>query len=73
MATTERADYRATVKEGSSGTPFLMFEPMGQNMPFLSNVFVTLELREGTTLEQAQTLADQIHVHARGLAITRFK
>lgn len=74
MARTERADYRATVKERNPGqTPFLMFEPMHDNMPFLDNVFVCLELRDGTTLEQAEELARQIHARAKGLSITTFR
>ena len=73
MAKTERAAYRATVKEGNSGVPFLMFEPMAGNLPFLSDAFVALELRPGTTLDEAQELARQLHLRVEGLAITRLK
>lgn len=74
MAKTQRAAYRATVKERSGGEPpFLMFEPMGENMPLLENAFVTLDLRPGTTLEQAQELARHFHTHVEGLSFTTLR
>lgn len=71
MAKTQRAAYWATVKERSGGeTPFLMFEPIGESMPLLKNAFVALDLRPGTTLDQAQELARHLHAHVEGLSIS---
>jgi hypothetical protein len=73
MPNTERAKYRATVKEFGDGTPFIVFEPMGDEITSLENQLVALDLRPGTTYEQARALADQLDESVEGLAVTALR
>lgn len=73
MAQTERAAYRAVVKEYSDGAPFLALEPMVENISLLDGVLAALELRPGTTLEEARDVAGILDRVVVGLAVTKFR
>jgi predicted transcriptional regulator len=73
MAKTERAAYRAAVKAYADGTPFLAFEPMSENMEFLDGALAALELKQGTTPEEAREVADVLDRFVVGLAVTKFQ
>ena len=72
MTKTHHGDYRVTVKEDGEGRPFLMLEPSGRDMELLAGGFITLRLRDGTTHEEAHSLADVINDRVKGAAITIF-
>ena len=69
MADTERAPYVPTVKEGADGRPFIVFEPAGGEIPFLRTADVILDLKPGTSIEQAGEIAAYLRRHIGGLAI----
>lgn len=56
---TERASYTFTVKEHGDGTPFIMLEPNYENLSILRQGFLSFDLPQGTTLEQARAIARQ--------------
>ena len=66
MARTERVPATCAVKEYADGVPFLIFE-MGF-LPSLPQTYIGLDLRAGTTAEQAQKVADMINDHCENLA-----
>jgi|UPI000565CFD3 hypothetical protein len=72
MTKTHYGDYRVTVKEDDDGRPFLMLEPSGRDMELLAGGFITLRLRDGTTHDEAQSLAKTMNDHIEGAAITVF-
>ncbi len=72
-ARTERARHKITVKEYADGTPFLAFELLeGDGLASFPDVHFGLDLRAGTTYEQAQELARQINQGVQGLSATIF-
>jgi len=69
---TERAKYQAKIKQCASGDPFIVFEPVDGNIPPLEKAFVSLDLRPGTTADEARELESALDQYVEGLAITRF-
>lgn len=66
---TERGQYRCVLKEGAS-TPFLALEPTGQELPTIQGRgILIIDLRPGTTFEQAQALARELDKYMIGVAI----
>lgn len=57
---TETQRYVFTVKEGSGGQPWIMFEPATANLPILENGFMGLTLPEGTSYEKAKEIAQYL-------------
>ena len=80
MSSTEYADYKFTVKEGEpsrSGADdaptWLMCEPMTKELSAVGNRgFLSLRLREGTTVVEAQKIARYLAEHVTGIGHTRF-
>lgn len=80
MSSTEYADYKFTVKEGepsktgSDDAPtWLMREPMTRELSAVGDRgFLSLRLREGTTVAQAQEIARYLQKHVTGIGHTRF-
>jgi hypothetical protein len=72
MTRTDRGRYRAFVKEYGDGQPFLALESMGDEIPMLRNRHVSLDLKRGTTLDEARELATLIDKRVEGLAILTF-
>lgn len=71
---TDRAYYRFTVKEYVSGTPWIMFELLhGPNLPMLKDGFLGLDLRSGTSYEEANVIANFLNDHVECVAATTFK
>lgn len=69
---TDRAQYIVSVKEYENGEPWLMFDWLdGENLPLLRNGFMGIDLREGTTLEQAKELAGKINDLMVGISYTK--
>jgi len=69
---TERATYVFAVKEFGDGEPWIMLERSGKGLDVLGNGFVGLELREGTSLKEAEALADTLRRNVSALAYTKF-
>jgi hypothetical protein len=66
---TQHGKYRCLVKEGT-GTPFFTFEPLGEELREIEGKVLSIELRPGTTFEQAQALARELDRRMVGLALT---
>jgi hypothetical protein len=65
---TERERNRCVVKESPTGQPFLWFDPLdGQEMPSFIGIYFGLDLKPGTTHEEAQRLAEHINEHSIGM------
>lgn len=71
-ATTEHADYLFAVKEHRDGSPFIMLEPRSGDLKVLGDGFLTLELAEGTSTQQARELADRLNGAVERVSYTRF-
>jgi hypothetical protein len=66
--TTERADFRFTVKEGDDGKPWIAFEPSGRQLTSIKGSF-GFDLK-ATTLESAHEVARYLNLHIRALSVT---
>ena len=60
-STTQRARYVFTVKEFGDGTPWIVMERSGEGLDVLKNGVFGFELKEGTSLEDAETLARRMY------------
>jgi hypothetical protein len=59
---TDRARHIVVVKEYGDGVPWLMLELLeGEELPVLRRGFLGLDLRQGTTYEEAQALANSLN------------
>jgi hypothetical protein len=75
VGTNAKTDYSAftfTVKEFGDGTPWIMCEEYQPGLPVLKDGYLGLRLREGTTIEQAQEIAEYLRDHVAGVSHTRF-
>ena len=70
MAETNRVKYVFAVKEHLGGEPFIALEPSGGSLEILRGGLLTLDLREGVSLEQARRLAGNMNDRIDGLAYT---
>jgi hypothetical protein len=78
MPTTVRGQFRCVAKLGAERpfplvepVPFLALEPMGEEPPITKERLLSIELKAGTTYEQAKALAHHLDQYMVGLAITR--
>jgi hypothetical protein len=67
---TERGQYRFTVKEGTTDTPFLAAEPAGEILESLKGGQIALVLQPGTTLEGAEGIAKYLNEHIAAITVT---
>lgn len=72
QAVTERATGLFTVKEHRDGTPFIMVELDAPGLKALQGGFLSLELRNGTSMEQAKALAGLLNAQVGEIGHTRF-
>jgi hypothetical protein len=70
MSETERGAYRFSVKETHRGTFFLAAEPAGDVLKGLYGL-LGFHLQEGTTLQEALHLADQMNNKVTSLTLTK--
>jgi hypothetical protein len=71
---TERAQYRFTVKEYAAGTPWIMFELLrSPDLPVLGDGFLGMDLRPGTSYEEAKTVASFLDERIECVAATTFQ
>jgi hypothetical protein len=66
---TERGQYRFTVKEGTTDTPFLAAEPAGEILTSLKGQ-IAFVLQPGTTLEAAAGIAKYLNEHIAAITLT---
>jgi hypothetical protein len=72
-ARTERGRFSFKVKEFADGTPFIFAEgPDHSTMASLDDAFIAFDLDAGTTLEQAQRIADFMNKNLAGMSMTIF-
>jgi hypothetical protein len=69
---TEQSRYVFAVKEGSGGQPWIMLEPVRDNLAILENGFLGLTLPEGTTYERAQEIARYLSDNIMGVLHHQF-
>ena len=67
---TERGSYRFTVKETGRGTFFLAAEPAGDRLERLYGL-LAFHLEEGTTIEEAQRIAELMNNKITSLTLTK--
>jgi hypothetical protein len=70
---TDRSKYHYVVKEFPGGQPWIMAEPWeGPDLPLpvRGDWFLGFDLAEGTTLEQAEEIADFMNRHLEGITFT---
>jgi len=70
MAKTERARYSFTVKECSDGTPWIMLEPVKEDITSLKNGFLGFDLPRGTDMNRAQKVAEYLNGNIASLSHT---
>ncbi len=76
MSNTQRADYKFTVKEGhprdsgGEAPTSLMCEPMTQELSIVGDGFLMLNLREGTSVDEAHAVADYLQHHVVSVSYT---
>jgi hypothetical protein len=67
-----RASFTFTVKEAGEGQPyrpFILFEPKGAGIPQLRGMMITLELRPGTTYDEARALCASMQATVLDLVV----
>jgi hypothetical protein len=64
--------HRCTVQSRADGAPYLAFEPSSGLVSSYSNSLFTLDLLDGTSLAEAQALAESINGRLRGVSSTVF-
>ncbi len=69
-ATTESADFLFAVKEHATGTPFIMLQPRHDNLSVVGDGFLSLELREGTSMRQAKEIAQHLNDNIEHVSYT---
>ena len=61
MSTIQNTDYCFSVKEFSDGTPFIVFEPRGNNLEILKGGHLRFDLPPNTKYDQAKEIASYLN------------
>jgi hypothetical protein len=69
---TEHANYLFRVKGYADGTPWICSEPRHKDIPILEHGFLWFSLPEGTTLNQAEHIAQFMNANLDDVNITLF-
>ncbi|MGK7871077.1 hypothetical protein [Falsiroseomonas sp. E2-1-a20] len=67
-----RESFTFTVKKGGGdqpNRPYILFEPKGADIPQLRGMMITLELRPGTTYDEAKALCALMQTKVLDLVI----
>ena len=73
MATTERGQFKFTVKDGATADVFrLEAEPAGEILESLDGSSIGFDLRPGTTKEQAEDIAAHMNRRIAAISLIRF-
>jgi hypothetical protein len=69
---TERARYVFAVKEFADGTPWIMLEQSGEGLDVIGDGFMGFDLKEGTSLKEAEKLAELLRQGITTVSYTSF-
>ena len=69
---TDRAQYVFAVKEFGDGTPWIMLERSGKGLAILGDGFIGFDLKEGTSLREAEKIAQFLRENVRDISYTEF-
>jgi len=72
-ASTARSKSYFRAVEHSDGAPWIICEPQGPQIPALSNGFIGFDLRPGTSLREAEALADMLRRMVTDVSVTTFE
>ena len=72
QARTEHGDFLFKVSESADCTLWISTEPRGKGIPALDKAFIGFGLPEGTTLAQAQKIADFMNNNLTTISLTIF-
>ncbi|HKW34444.1 MAG TPA: hypothetical protein VJN92_15645 [Candidatus Acidoferrum sp.] len=72
-ASTWRSKSYFRAVEGSDGTPWIICEPQGPKIPALSDGFIGFDLTQGTSLKEAEALADMLRRMVTDVSVTTFE
>lgn len=72
MPTTTRADYLFKVSEYADGTPWISTESLRGPLPVIENGLLGFDLPEGTTFEQAKSIANWLNDSIGAICYTDF-
>ena len=61
FAMTERTRMHFAVRASASGKPFIVYEPMVENLSILDRGFLGFDLKPGTTNDEAERLARELN------------
>ena len=67
---TEQAQYLFKVKEHVDGTPWIVAEPLREEMPMLKNAYLGFHLPHGMKLEEAEKLAEFLNNNLIGITLS---
>lgn len=71
---TDRADYLFKVSQYGDGTPWIFLElRRSPNLPALGDGFLGLDLRPGTSFQEAKRIADFLNDHVECVTATSFQ
>ena len=72
MTDKSQGRYKAIVKEGPAGEPFIIFEPLGGDpITDFKDTLFGFNLKPDTSIEKAQNIARQINEHISSFFITK--
>ena len=71
-ATTERTTCTFTVKEYAGGVPFIMLELYAPGLKAFGDGFLSLELAEGVSMDEAKILVQQLNDQVEQVSFTKF-
>jgi hypothetical protein len=60
------------VKEFADGTPWIVLERRGHGLDIIGDGFIGFDLREGTSLQEAEKLAEFLRQNIRSVSYTSF-
>jgi hypothetical protein len=70
---TDRAPYVFAVKEFGDGTPWIMLERSENALDVLGDGFLGFDLKEGTSLQEAEKIARFLRQNIRSISYTDFR
>ena len=70
---TARGEYVFTVKEFADGVPWIMLEQSGNGLDILDHGILGFDLKEGTSLQEAEVLAGLLRQSISGVSYTKLK
>ena len=69
----EHARFLFAVKEHTDGTPFLVPEPLEEDLSILADGVLAFELTPGMSIPEAEVLAQYLNTHVQAIRHTRYE